>query len=172
MNKLHEKLKKLLALTEQGLGGEKINAQEKLEKLMKKHGIQLSDFIGEAITLEWFKSKPGKIQKQLLYQIIVNVCGNKTDTYASPLNKGKIGVKVTKSQQVEIELKYISYMRSLEKELNLTYEAFVQTNHIFPTDAEDEIIDPSKIEIEELERLAYAMQGMKPVMIQKTLAKA
>ena len=62
-DKIHIKLIKLLALAERGVGGEKVNAQRMLEKLMKRHGIEMSDLAGEKIETRWFRFK-GSLEKK------------------------------------------------------------------------------------------------------------
>jgi len=55
--KLKEKLIKLLKLAEQGAGGEKVNAQNILENLLKKHGFSISDINDESNDFYSFKYK-------------------------------------------------------------------------------------------------------------------
>lgn len=43
MDKKRELLQKLKALADRGVGGEKVNAQRKLDEYMRKHGYTLED---------------------------------------------------------------------------------------------------------------------------------
>jgi hypothetical protein len=46
MNKIIELAKKLKALSTQGFGGEKINAEKMLQKIMVKHNLTIEDVAG------------------------------------------------------------------------------------------------------------------------------
>ena len=169
MNPVHEKLMKLLALAARGEGGERANAQAKLESMMRKHGVTIEDLKGEHARMEWFKHFRGVLEKKLMYQVIASVCGRDIDTWMSKKKRGRIGVIVTKAQQVEIELKYAAYVASLQKELEITYKAFVHTNEIFCSNEVDFPASRDPIDLEELKRLAMAMAGMKPVEVRQAL---
>ncbi len=166
MSDIHEKLRKLLALAQQGIGGEKTNAQARLEALMQKHGIQLSELEDEAKKTQWFKPARGSIERRLLFQVISQVCGN-TSTWKNKSKPGRIGVEVTKSQHLEIDLRYSAYLIALQKQMDITFSAFIHTNQIFPDGPASDA--PSKLSDTELKQIAIAMLGMSKVKIHRTL---
>jgi len=60
-----ERLKKLKALAERGIGGEKENAGQLLEKLCIKYGISQDDIDSpEERTNHWFKYKRGPVSRR------------------------------------------------------------------------------------------------------------
>jgi hypothetical protein len=166
MDNLHDKLRKLLTLAQVGIGGEKVNAQSRLEALMEKHGISLSDLETENYTLEWFKADKSDYGKQLLYQTMRAVCGVR-DYWTSKKRPGQHAMEMTKAEKIEIEIRYSAYLESLKKEMEICYSAFVQINKIFHKDSPP--ADPSETDEQEIKRLALAMMGMKPVPINKQL---
>lgn len=74
MDKL-ELIKKIKALAEQGTGGEKYNAQQKLEELMKKYNIS-NDDLAVDILKDFNFSVRREIDRKLLNQILYSVCGD------------------------------------------------------------------------------------------------
>lgn len=168
MSEIHDKLRKLLALAEQGIGGEKLHARSTLEKLMKKHGVTFDDLVSEQKTLQWFKPGKHPLERKLLYQVIAAVCG-KLESYTSKALKDQIGHYVTRSEQLEINLRYPIYLAAFQEELEICYTAFVHKNDIFNSDAPS---SNSKRSEEELMRIAIAMFGMSKVPIHRTLTNA
>ncbi len=167
MDDIHEKLRKLLALAEQGIGGEKTNARKLLEALMRKHDITLDQLTELEPEMHWFKRPKGQHKYQLLLQVIAAVSGQRS-TYTNKLRKNQIAAKVTKSEKLEIELRQSIYAAALTKELDICFTAFIHQNNIFSNQpASDE---PSKRSEEELRRIALAMLGMTKVPIHRQLA--
>lgn len=67
-----ELLRKLKKLADEGIGGEKVNAEKKLNKLMSKYGISETELLEDKIeTMEFIYH--GVEQKRLLIQIIYKV---------------------------------------------------------------------------------------------------
>jgi len=65
--------RKLKAIAERGIGGEKINAEKMLENLLKKHNLTIDDIEGEKTDNYFFMLKES--EHQLWYKIVkyVNV---------------------------------------------------------------------------------------------------
>ncbi len=171
MNPIHEKLRKLLALASQGVGGERDNAQAMLEALMRKHGISVDDLAGESRTLERFKYGRSFLEKKLLHQVIGSVVLN--PSFYTDKRKGKGGyvwVEVTKSERLEIELRYAAYAAAMKKEMEIFYSAFIHRNQIFHSDSKAS--EESSLSHQELMKIALAMQGMEKVKIRRTLTNS
>lgn len=164
---LQAKLKKLLTLARQGIGGERTNAQRALEKLMAKHNITLDDLDHETQKLTWLTPAKGKHEKSLLYQTISAVVTSDRTIYKSRYYPGKIGIELTPAEEIEIQLRYGLYLHSLKTQFDITYKAFVQINHIFHSDAPP--ASESETDPEEIKRMALAMMGMTRVPIHLAL---
>lgn len=162
-------LQKLKALAEQGIGGEKENAQKKLNELMKKFDISEED-ISDELEQEYEFSYKGNREKALLRQIIYKVTDKKNNFYGFVYTdsgracKTKIGCKITKAQKIEIEYLFDFYKKLYQKEEKLFFDAFIQKHQLFGTLKDGE--KPTKISLEELARLqamAFAMSNEQPL---------
>ena len=71
--KVQAKLRKLQALAERGVGGEKETAKRMLEKLLARHGLTLDDLADERRDTRWFPA-PTKFDVRLAAQIMAKVC--------------------------------------------------------------------------------------------------
>lgn len=160
-----QKLKKLLTLANEGIGGEKVNARERLETLMRKHGVSLEELGEEKREIQWFRPARGHFEKKLLYQVMAAVCGIRS-TWSHPKRKGQIGLEITTAEHIEIDLRYSAYLAGLKTEMDVCYRAFVHTNKIFHPDAPK---SDSPMDDEEMVRLGMAMLGMTPVKIHQAL---
>lgn len=132
--KIIDKLNKLLRLAEQGIGGEKVTAKRMLDKILKKHNLTINDISDEVTEVYWFTYK-GAIEKQLLMQIIFSV-SPEADQYKMKNSKTKRGVKLTKREMLDIELRFSVYKESIKEDIEMLVTAFIQKNHIYPEDDE------------------------------------
>lgn len=110
-----QRIKKLQALAERGVGGEKTTAQKKLAKLLKDNGINSLDELQKEEYEYTIFSYNGKHEIKLLRQ--------------------KIGIYCTKAQKIEIELEFEFYRNVFYEELSTFMDAFIQAQKIFPEDA-------------------------------------
>ena len=132
-----DRLKRLRALAERGVGGEKENAQRILERLCDKYGLDISQLDTEEKKLTWFRYRKGNHFRKLLAQCIVKVCGKGTKLYGhnrEATRAREYAVECTASEAVEIELDYEFYADALQKELDRLISMFIQKNNIFPKD--------------------------------------
>lgn len=134
--KTQERIKKLQALAERGVGGEKETAARKLQELLEKNGITVEKLGEEEYTFEVFSYKD-KIKRKLLAQCIYKVMGyaNNATTYKPANTRNKIGIYCTKAQKLEIELEYEFYEKTFDEQQELFISAFIQKQRIFPNDA-------------------------------------
>jgi hypothetical protein len=139
MSKYIELAKKLKALAEKGVGGEKWNAQKMLNSLLKKHNLTMEDIEGEKTDNYFFNIKQ-KADERLWIQITKSVnseikCyGKLPQKEISRLKlKGNYFITCTLSEYIEIEAKYNIYRRLYEEESNVFYHAFCTANGILIT---------------------------------------
>lgn len=130
MDKL-ELIKKIKALAEQGTGGEKFNAQQKLEELMKKYDISNDDLAVDILKDFNFNVKR-EIDKKLLSQILYSVCGDIDERKGVYHCGKKFFIRCTDAEFLEIDAKFDFYKKEYEKQAKLFYRAFIQANSIFP----------------------------------------
>lgn len=135
MSKHIDLAKKLKALAEKGIGGEKINAEVMLNALMKKHKIIIEDI--ESDKLEDYYFNLGKSEFTLLNQIVKHV-NYSTKCYGEFTKevikkyflKGNYMITCTASNYIEIEAKYNFYKRLYDEELDIFYSAFLKANNL------------------------------------------
>lgn len=172
MRNKEELLKKIKALAERGVGGEKESAEKLLSQLMEKYGITEEEISEDTVECEWFRYKDN-IQKRLLNQIIYMILGN-VDTYKRAGGRHKlIGAYCTAAQRIEIEMNFEFFRNAMEKELKTFYSAFCHKNRLFPpeemareTMPEDEV---SKLEAM---KIGMMMEGMERHTIKKMIEGA
>lgn len=165
MSKYIELAKKLKALADRGIGGEKINAEKMLKALMKKHGITMQEIEGDEI--DFNEIIVSKEKKKLFHQIGYSIFGKAFRN----LDIRRVGstryVKCTKAQAVEWEAKLNFYWRLYAEELDIFFHAFVQRNNIFSSDAEEH--EPKPEERERIRRVLEMASTIKKESYSKLL---
>lgn len=133
--KVLEKLGKIKALAERGVGGEKETALRMYEELKRKYDIS-PDEAEEALNkLEkrWF-SYSTELEEQLLLQIFYKVTGDPqhyvyTGQYS---RRKKRGVMCTELEAAEIQLLFSFYREQMKEELEAFMIAFKNRNDLYP----------------------------------------
>ncbi|MCD8362809.1 MAG: hypothetical protein LUC98_07610 [Lachnospiraceae bacterium] len=135
--KERQKILKIQALAERGVGGEKTTAERMLRKLLAKNGISsLEELEADKEVQYYLFSYHGKHEIKLLEQCIYKVlteAGDRT-CYRSHGKREKLGVYCTKAQKIEIDLEFDFYRKVFYEELEVFMIAFIQKQHIFPPD--------------------------------------
>lgn len=169
--KTRERIKKLQALAERGVGGEKDTAQKMLSKLLEKNGISSLEEL-ETDKVEYYLfSYSGKHEIALLKQCMYKVLGaaNDTVTYRTRGTRQKIGIYCTKAQKIEIELEFEFYRNVFYEELTTFMSAFIQAQEIFPQDAPTlnrELWELSEEDIREMQIAEGIKKRTRAVMIE------
>lgn len=136
-DKTIQRIKKLQALAERGVGGEKETAEKMLRKMLKKNGIQsLEELEQEEYEYTLFSYNGQhelKLLKQCIYKVLT-AAGDRT-YYRTRGTRQKLGVYCTKAQKIEIELEFEFYKNIFYEELETFMAAFIQAQGIFPPDA-------------------------------------
>lgn len=162
-----ELLKKLKALSERGIGGEKENAEVLMQKLMEKYDITLKDIEEDRKETVWFRYKNEydlRLIGQLKYMLQI-----KSDSYKHRYKKKIIGFDLSLSEKIEFEYLYEILKTAFKKELEIFFKAFVQQNYLFPSKKIQEKEKDEKINEEELLKMQAMMHGITKVQINKAL---
>ena len=131
--KIAEKLKKIKALAERGVGGEKETALRMYEELKARYEIEDEEIMLDAVTLHWF-GYADQIEEDLLTQIFYMVTGSPsyhryTGNYS---RRKKRGCDCTEIEATEITLYFNFYKAELKRELEAFMMAFRYGNKLFP----------------------------------------
>lgn len=160
--KKKELLRKVKALSERGIGGEKDGAQKKLEQLMKKYHIEendLSDDVIEDHDFRYHDAFERKILIQLFYKIVPDY-EKKVYTYRHGKgSKSTYGIACTKMQALQIRIEYEFYCGLWKEEVDFFLSAFIQKHNIFSPRAEEDHAD-EEMDKEKTWRMIALIEGM------------
>lgn len=96
------KLKKLLTLAEQGVGGEAINARKLLERLCEQHGMSVEELLDRETKHRYtFEIGRSKEMMKLFVCCLAKVVDIEDMTYRQP-TRSSISIEVTALQRAEI----------------------------------------------------------------------
>lgn len=163
--RLMEKIASLKALSERGVGGEKLNAEERLRCLMQKHGISEEDLEDTGVRTYWIAYKTD-YERKLLCQLAYKHLGSGhafscVGTYSNRPRK-KVGVDCTPAQYIEIEADFAFYRVAMAEEMDIFISAFIQKNHLFPPPelVKESDSDDDDIDVERLAKMQAMMAGI------------
>ena len=160
-DKRKELLKKLQALADRGVGGEKDAAKAKLDRLIKKYGIdmaELDDDREEPKEFRYHTKQERKLLLQLFYKIVPNWTEKLFTLSYGAGSKTTLGIYCTKAQAIQIEVEYDFYRQLWEEEQEFFLNCFIQKHSIFsmnPKDAKE-----STLTREEQMRMASIINGL------------
>lgn len=125
MSNKAELLKKIKALADRGVDGERENAQTLLTRLMEQYGISETEIEEERRETAWFPYSQ-ETERRLLNQIIYMVTGaggfGCVGEYSGRKRK-KMGTECTAAERLEIEANYAFFKEAMKKELEIFYSA-------------------------------------------------
>lgn len=161
-----ELLKKIKALADKGIGGEKDNAERKLELLMQKHGITLESLEKHLVSYRDFKYPPGTeaIAHHVAWSVIPG-----TKLYGRKSSKNVMIVEADDFQELEIRYLLDLYLRAWKKEVGSLLVAFVLKNDL-GVDKKDSS-NPRVLSKEEQEKIRRMMEGVDKTNRNKLLGK-
>lgn len=163
------RLKKLLTLAQRGVGGEAENARVALEAALRKHGLTIDD-LDDGVKRRRSFSYRGAWERSLIHQIIATVCGVDTQFFVPVNRSSRLYVDATQEQIIQIELLWEAHRASFKKEVDLLLSAYIHRQHLFPSDApKADETNMTPEELENIERMAMMMQGIKRVSIRRQL---
>lgn len=131
--KITEKLKKIKALAERGVGGEKETAMKLYENLKARYELEDEEIMQDALTIHWF-GYANELEEELLRQVFYKVTGDK-GCYAYQgkyKRRKKRGCECTEIEAVEITLLFNFYREELKRELETFMIGFRIGNNLFP----------------------------------------
>ena len=104
------RLLKVLRLAQEGVGGERVNAEELLEKLLRKHSMTMADLEGaldQARETAWLAVSDGE-ERAVLSQLIVKLFGIERKVWRRG-NDGELGVDVTAAERAALVIAWDVY---------------------------------------------------------------
>lgn len=169
-DKILKLARKLNALADRGVGGEKENAQAQLERIMKQHGLSYEDINGTEIISQIFTV--GKYRR-LFIQVVVSV-SNEIKVFGHKGTKQKLILDCTAEQMVEVQSKFDFYKKAFQREFEdyetTFFEAFVQRNKLY-SDAEPEEKELTEEELKRIKRVLSLAEQLEENHYHKQLDK-
>lgn len=136
--KLRQRIEKLNALAERGVGGEKTTAQKKLKELLERNGIESLEELQQDKEQFYLFKYNGRHKRKLLRQCMYKVLGfdrwTNGSTYSVKGTRQKIGIYCTPAEKIEIELEYEFYSNLFDEEIDDFMTAFISAQDIYPKD--------------------------------------
>lgn len=145
---LRKKLIKLYNLSERGVGGEKRNAKNFLDKLLQKHGITLEELNEDKKEDRYYKY--GRVlTRKLIIQIVYSVIGKEVNAWVCSAYR-EIGVEATEYEHIQIkeliDFHLENYKKEEKKIINTFYDAYINKHNIFPEKGKEMDKDESEKE--------------------------
>ena len=135
MSKHIELARKLKALAEKGVGGEKANAERMLSEFLQRHDLSEQDLEDEVVNRYFLNmtDDTGKLWIQVIRRVnrSIPIYGKYTAKIIKELRlTGNYMIKCTVAEYVEIEVMYETYSRLLKKEYEVFFRAFCTANDL------------------------------------------
>lgn len=163
-DKQRDLLKKLQALAERGVGGEKETAERKLKQLIEKYGIEEAELDEEKLIEFEFKYKSAweqKLLRQLFFKLFGLEYRNKTYAYRfGPGSKSIYGITCTKAEGLQLQIEFEFYKDLYYADLQLFQDAFIQKHRIFDASVPADDKEYTREEKERYMRMEQMMDGM------------
>ncbi len=158
-------IRKLQALADRGIGGEKYNAQKALEKFLAKNNLTIEDLERIDIKEYNFKQVPARYRYIFFGIVLSTIAGLKT--YKK--SKSFYWIECTEAQSVEVKMKYDFYKRAFDRQLQTFTTAFCFKNDL--THKVDSLSQLTEEEIEEIRKAQAMARGMEASTYHKRLTK-
>ena len=162
------RMKKLLTLAKQGVGGEAENAERFLANMLAKHGLAMADIVDDAMPASRVALKfRDRLEERLINQVVSKVL----DSMEWPSwKRGKeraVIVELTAGQHAEVLMHLAVLEPALRRHMKRAFAAFVQTNRLFPESPSD--ISGNKMDPAELAMILAMAAGSEKVQVRKAL---
>ncbi len=153
-------IRKIHTLTLRGIGGEAEVAKRKLDELLEKHGMDLSDAISDIVKTYRFPYKT--VQEECLIVQCYHSLGPESPKVFEYSRRGRklkeVGLDMTPAQHVDLLGMLTYYKTALKKETDRLFMAFVQRHKLYsPPDGKEK---ESSMTAEELEQLVAMMRSL------------
>lgn len=179
MERITDKLRKLLALAERGCGGEAENAKRLLETQLRRYGMTFEDLLREGKKKRAFKYRNNE-EKRITAQVLVAVLGSKSEAFNEATicsSEKRIDIELTDLQYAEISDMVDFYKRQFNKEkkrlMSEILSAFISKHNLYDCDPSDEVrqrAEEQKIDRARRWRIMTLSEGMEDTHYRKSIS--
>lgn len=161
-----EKLRKIKALAENGVGGEMIAAQEALDRLLKEYGLTMEDIADDKRETYEFKYSNER-EMALMMQVIVHLFGSKSHVYNTGRYNKKakyVFLEMTKVEYLDMRGTWDYYRREwkkyLEKGLKELLSAYILKFDLYDITPNPEDKPSERLDFETMMRIRMMSEGV------------
>lgn len=179
-NELLDKIRKLQALAERGIDGERISAEKRLAEIMDKYGITWEEIDNEEKRFIWYSAK-GKDWKMLITQLLginkihfaIIESTNRSKRakiiryHYPPRREENVLIECTYSKFIELTTAYEIFQRSFDEHYESFVYAFLDKNHLLAEGDAD--YDPTPEDVKRYERSRMMIRGIEKAEINKQI---
>jgi hypothetical protein len=128
------RIQRVLALSRQGVDGEKEAAAHHLALLLKKHNLTMADIESPDLAV---KRYPFKYKNDLECRLLIQISAKVTNLARPPLfvrkgSRQELNFDLTVAQHAEFVMTYAILRVALAKEVKILFSAFANANRLFP----------------------------------------
>lgn len=165
---MNEKIFKLYELAKRGVGGEKVNAEKILQRMLKDAGLTMADLQRDEYPIRQreLKCAGGADFKQLLMQILFCVLNKDEITHYKTRRRSVVMVDLTDLQYAEVILRWNIYSAALKKEKAILLRAFFAKHDIH---SNLPLKKPSTLTEKERQAILSKMRTMDDIVIPRQL---
>ena len=177
MDRIIDRLKKLLALAERGEQGEADNARRMLEAELRRHGLTLDDIRSERKSTRVLKYCSNE-ELQLIIQIILNYSGSTSETFKEArynARKREIYIELSDMEYVDIsnmcDFFKAQYRKERKRLLHDMIMAFVQKHSLYDSTPQERPDNDREFDWDKLMRILAISSTMEDVTFRKQISK-
>lgn len=171
---IKDKIKKIQAMVDWGSSEEKINAKDKLDKILKKYNITLEQVYEEKLTPREYRCY-SEYEKKLFMQCISKYCGKKRIVQCLKRDPRLFFVEMSRIEFIDIQESMNFHKTNLKKEFKKMFTAYLHIHKLFDGRDYEEDLDEnvdSSMTVEEAMEIANLMEGMGKDRLTKKLKNA
>lgn len=179
-DELLDKIRKIQALAERGVDGERISAEKRLVEIMEKYGISWEEIDNEEKRVIWYSAK-GKDWKMLIKQLLgINKIrfaiiehtdrsksAKKIRDYYQPRRAENVLMECTYSKFIEMTTEYEIFQRSFDDHYESFVYAFLDKNNLLAEADADHKLTPE--EEKRYDRAIMMKRGIEKAEINKQI---
>lgn len=177
MDRIIDRLKKLLALAERGEQGEADNARRMLEAELQRHGLTLDDIRSERKSTRVLKYCSNE-ELQLIIQIILNYSGSTSKAFKEARHnarKREIYIELSDMEYVDIsnmcDFFKAQYRKERKRLLHDMIMAFVQKHSLYDSTPQERPDNDREFDWDKLMRILAISSTMEDVTFRKQISK-
>lgn len=168
MDDILSRAKKLYALALRGVGGEREQARQILDKLLVKYDLSISDIEDTQVEMRYFHyvgEEQRIILRQVAYKVTDDINSAHGVRYADTKSSEEdiLAVECTAGQEVEINFLFDFYVQLWESEKSFMIKAFVQKHQLFgkPDDTASDEMD--KTDLRRIIKMMKSLSDADPI---------